>query len=216
MFQIGGPLWRFLSLLGDMVIIHVVWLICCLPVVTFGPATVAAHYVAMKIVRDEGRGVIREFFKSFKQNFRQGLVLGILFLFVGGFLGLDFYLCIEKMEASNMFKFVMLAALCVLTILYLFEFLYIWAVVARFENTIKQTIINAFFIAMSHMRETSVMLAQDLLLIIVAIVCYAFFPQAFVVFTLFGIPLWFVLNSRKLRKVMDEYLPEDRKRLEKE
>lgn len=199
-------------MLGDMVLLHVMWLLFTLPVVTIGPATVAAHYVAMKIVRDEGRGVIREFWKSFKQNFRQGLILGFLFLFVGAFLGLDFYLCIEKMEASNTFKFAMLVALCILTILYLFEFIYIWAVQAKFSNTIKQTLINAFFIAMSHMRETSVMLAQDLALVIVLIVCYAFFPQVMIVFIIFGVPLWFVLNSRKLRKVMDEYLPEEMKR----
>lgn len=197
-----------------MVILHVVWLICSLPVITIGPATVAAHYVAMKIIRDEGRGVIREFFKSFKRNFRQGLVLGILFAVFGFFLGFDFYLCIEKMQAGNAFKLAMLSALGILTILYLFVFLYIWAVAARFENTIKQMILNAFFIAMSHVRETSVMLAQDLALGVAAVVCYAFFPQVFIIFAIFGVPMFFVINSRKLRKVMDEYLPEEMKRQE--
>ncbi len=213
-FQIDGPLWRFLSLLGDMVILHILWLVCSLPIVTVGPATVAAHWVAMKLVRDEGRGVFHEFFKSFKANLLQGIILGIIFLALGAFLVLDFYLMLEKIEASNMFMLVMLSLLCLFAILYLFIFIHVWAVQARFSNTIYKTITNAFFIAMSHVRDTSIMLAQDIVLVVLAVVSYAFLPQVFVVFGIFGVPMLFVVNSRKLRRIMDEFLPQAEHRLD--
>lgn len=57
MFQIDGPVVSFFSFLCDMIILNILWIICCIPIVTIGPATIAAHYVAMKLVRDEGRSV---------------------------------------------------------------------------------------------------------------------------------------------------------------
>lgn len=205
MFQVNGPIWRFLNLLGDMIFLHLLWLICSIPLITIGPATTAAHYTALKIVRDEGRGVWYLFFKSFRQNFRQGMVLGLIFLPTGLILILDFYLCLYKVEAGGTFQFVMLAALGFLTILYLIEMIYMWAVLAWFDNKGKQTVIRPFLLAMSNFGETSVMLAQDLLLGVVAVVCFAFFPQVAVLFVIFGLPLVFVVNSFKLRTIFDRY-----------
>lgn len=205
MFQMDGPIWRFLNLLGDMVILHILWLICCIPLVTIGPATAAANYVTLKIVRDEGRGVWHMFFKSFRKNFRQGCLLGLVFFPAGLVLLLDFYLCLYRLETGGMFQFVMLAALGFLTILYLLEMMYLWAVLAWFENTEKQTVISAFFFAMSNFGDTSVMLAMDLLLGVAAVVCFAFFPQVAVLFFIFGFPMVFVVNSVKIRKIFDQY-----------
>ena len=49
--------------LGDMIILHVLWLLCSLPVITAGPALAAAHYAALRIVRDEGGSVCSMFLK---------------------------------------------------------------------------------------------------------------------------------------------------------
>lgn len=164
LFRYDGPVVTFFMKLGDMIILHVLWLLCCLPVVTIGPATVAAHYVALKLVRDEGRSVRQMFFKSFKQNLRQGIPLGLICLGAGGLLGLDLYLCIFKMEGSNMFKLVMTAALIFLTVLYLITMLYVWAVMAHFENTIRRTLLNAFLLGLSNWGATSTMLLLDILI----------------------------------------------------
>lgn len=203
MFQVDGPIWRFLSMLGDMIILHVLWLLCCIPIITIGPATAAAHYVAMKLVRDEGRSVIGMYVKSFRKNFRQGIILGVIFTLVGLVLGTDFYLCMYVLEESSLFQFVMLAALGFLTILYLIVMIYLWAVLAFFENTTRQTVVNAFLLAIANSRDTSVMLAQDLLIGVAAVLSIAFVPQLAILFIIFGMPLIFVVNSFKLRRILD-------------
>lgn len=203
MFQVDGPIWRFLSMLGDMIILHVLWLLCCIPIITIGPATAAAHYVAMKLVRDEGRSVIGMFVHSFRKNFRQGIMLGVIFTLVGIVLGTDFYLCMYVLEESSLFQFVMLAALGFLTILYLIVMIYLWAVLAFFENTTRQTVVNAFLLAIANSRDTSVMLAQDLLIGVAAVLSIAFVPQLAILFIIFGMPLIFVVNSFKLRRILD-------------
>ena len=204
MFQADGPIWRLFSILGDMIILQMLWLLCCIPIVTIGPATAAAHYVAMKLVKDEGKSVIGMFLKSFRKNFKQGMVLGIIFTAVGIILATDFYLCIYVLEESSLFQFVMLSALGFLTLLYLMEMIYLWAVLAAFDNTLKQTAWNALMLAVSYSRDTSVMLAEDLLIGVAAVFSIAFVPQLAVLFTIFGLPLIFGVNSLKLRKILDD------------
>ena len=54
MLRYDGPVIRYLAKAGDMILLNVLWVLCSLPIVTFGAATAAAHYVALKFVRDEG------------------------------------------------------------------------------------------------------------------------------------------------------------------
>ena len=134
----------------------------------------------------------------------------MIFTAAGLLLVLDFYLCLYKLEEGNMFNLVMFSALGFLTIIYLVEMIYLWAVLARFDNTLKQTVMNAFFIAMSNLRDTSIMLASDILITIGAVVSMAFIPQLAVLFTIFGVPLLFVVNSLRLAPMLDRYVPNDR------
>ncbi len=204
MFQIDGPVVRFFSILGDMIILNILWIICCVPIVTIGPATIAAHYVAMKLVRDEGRSVKEMFFKSFFCNLKQGMLLGIIFTFVGIILGVDLYICIYVIKDNSIFRVLIYSAIIFLIILYLIEMIYLWAVLAIFDTSSIRAIINAFIISVSNIRDTSVMLAGDIVIVLVAIVSIAFIPQLAILFIIFGVPLIFVLNSFKLRKIMDK------------
>ena len=204
MFQIDGPVVRFFSILCDMIILNILWIICCVPIVTIGPATIAAHYVAMKLVRDEGRSVKEMFFKSLFCNLKQGMLLGIIFTFVGAILGIDLHICIHVIKDNSIFRILIYSAIIFLILLYLIEMIYLWAVLAMFDTTSIQAIINAFIISVSNVRDTSVMLAGDIGIAVIAIISIAFIPQLAILFIIFGVPLIFVLNSFKLRKIMDK------------
>ena len=90
-FNYDNPIWRFIGKFCDIMILNVLWLICCIPVVTVGAATTAVYYVTLKLVRDEEGPTIRSFFKSFKENFKQATVLWLIMLAVGALLGFDLY-----------------------------------------------------------------------------------------------------------------------------
>ncbi len=205
MFRYDGPIVGFFMKLGDMIILHAIWLICCIPVITAGPATAAAHYVALKLARDEGGSVPRMFFRAFVRNFRQGVILGLLSGAVGGLLLLDLYLCINRMEGSGPFKLALLSALLFLGLAYLVTALYLWPVLVRFENRVPRILANSFLIAVSHWGDTSVLLAQDAALALGAFLSFLFLPQAAVVFAVLGLPLFFVLNAFRIGRVLDGY-----------
>ena len=62
--------------------LSILWLLCCIPVLTIGASTIALYYVLLKLVKDEETTVTREFFHSFKQNFLQSLPVTVIVLVV--------------------------------------------------------------------------------------------------------------------------------------
>ena len=69
--------------------LSILWLLCCIPVITIGASTIALYYVMLKLVKDEETTVTREFFHSFKQNFLQSLPESFLYLLGGGSIHTD-------------------------------------------------------------------------------------------------------------------------------
>lgn len=66
--------------MADLIILNLLFLLCCIPIVTIGPAITAMYYVTMKMVRNEEAYIARSFFKSFKENFKQGLGIWLIAL----------------------------------------------------------------------------------------------------------------------------------------
>ena len=53
-----------------------------LPVITIGATISAMHAVILKIYRNEEKRVVSDFFKAFKENFKNGTILWLLLVFI--------------------------------------------------------------------------------------------------------------------------------------
>lgn len=73
-FGIGSPLAKLMTLLANTICISLLWLLGSLSIVTVGPSTTAAYYAAMKTLGGE-TAVFRNYIKSFRENWRQAIVL---------------------------------------------------------------------------------------------------------------------------------------------
>lgn len=82
---------RFMNALFDILYVGVLWVVCSLPLITAGASTTAAYYAMSKCVRHKTGYIGREFFHSFKDNFRQITPLTLLFWLVVGVLSADLY-----------------------------------------------------------------------------------------------------------------------------
>lgn len=77
-FNPDSPMMRALGVVWDLIVLNLLFLVCCIPVVTIGPAITALHYVTTKWRVKRWYSGGRQFFKSFRANFRQGVLMGIL------------------------------------------------------------------------------------------------------------------------------------------
>ena len=150
-FDLNNPFWGAMGRVFDIFVLNCLWLLCCLPVFTIGPATTALFYGMFGILRGDGGYPSRDFFKSFRQNFKQGLQLGIPLTLVGAFLALDMYLCYHTGRGIYTFFLFFFA---VLFIVWLAMILYVFPLLAKFERTNRQILIWAFTLCIKNFAKT--------------------------------------------------------------
>lgn len=150
LFSTDGRLFQFLSRLWDMLKLNILWVLCSLPVVTIGAATAAAFSITLKMVDDREGYVAREFFRAFKANLKQGIPAGILNIVFAYALYLDFQL-FHAVE-GNPIWFLILGI--VGTVMCVGYFLYTYALMARYENSLLGTLKNSMEIAIRYFGRT--------------------------------------------------------------
>lgn len=74
---LGNDSWvmRILTRIFDLIILNLLFIICSLPVITIGTSLTALYSVTLKIVRNEEGYIVRGFFKAYKENFKQSLII---------------------------------------------------------------------------------------------------------------------------------------------
>ena len=83
LFNPDNKFFTFMGRVADLMILNILCIICCIPVITIGPAITAMFYVTLKMVRNEESYIAKSFFRSFKQNFRQSTIVWVVMLLAG-------------------------------------------------------------------------------------------------------------------------------------
>ena len=130
-FSPEGALFRIVERLTNLVVLNLLYLLFCIPIITIGPATAALHYVTLKYAANEEDRVWAPFIHSFKQNFKQGIIVGFLTTVVGVFLAFDLYWIYQMVNAGQAFDKIVLVLVSLACIIYLMVTAYIYPLLAR-------------------------------------------------------------------------------------
>ncbi len=152
MFSPDSPVISFLGKVADLIIINILVIICSLPIFTIGASWTALYYVTVKMVKNEESYVTRDFFKSFKLNFRQATVIWLINLIILLILGAD-ALIIKNGMIEDIPQFILVMML-VFSVFLVVVMIYVYPLLSRFDNSVKNTIKNAFLLAVSNLPYT--------------------------------------------------------------
>src|SRR6186713_2929925 len=78
---------RFLTRIADLMILNLLFIATSIPIVTLGASVTALNFTAMRIVRGQCDSVTGDYFGSFRRNFRQATLIGLIFLLLGAVFG---------------------------------------------------------------------------------------------------------------------------------
>ncbi len=202
LFNLDSPLMMFLSKMADLMILNVITLLLCIPVITAGDAMTALYYMTLKIVKGEETYIVRGYFKSFKENFKQATLIWILALVVGLILVGDF---IILGGTTQTFGKVLKVLIMVIAVVYVFAMTYMFPVLSRFDNTIKNTIRNAFLMSVLSFPRTILMIVINALPMVLLILV----PQTTPFVIMFGFAVPAYLCSMQFKKIFSRYEPEE-------
>lgn len=140
-----------LRIIWDLIILNLLWLLCCIPVITIGPATCSLFAVAMRLAKGEPVSVVRTFFHTFRENFWQGIVIGAAAVLLLVIAVADALFALNLTGAA---KVVFLATAIAAFLLSLTVQCYVSLFETRFVNTLHIHFRNSFIFAFGNLGKT--------------------------------------------------------------
>lgn len=196
-FNLDNPVFSAINKFVDMIFLSIVYIIICIPIITIGPATTALYYTVVKNIRRERGYPLREFFRSFKDNFKQGFVLTLIFgaIYLVLYVDLQYARSLTGSLASTARGIFIGMLLIVMSInLYVFPYL------SRFEAKTSLILKSSLFLAIKHLPSTILML--------VVFLSGAYFTRNLVII-IFIIPAATILiQSFMMERIFKKYMPE--------
>ena len=218
---------KFFSFMGkafDILVLNTLWLLLCVPlpiltitwvaqtenllflILTFltllpiVPATTALYYAVMKSVRKERSYAIKEYFRSFLRNFKQGVILTLIALVLIGILYIDFRYALGLMQAQQSSGSLYLGVFIVISLLFGSMYVYVCPLLSRFDMKVTGILKTAFIMGVRHLLTTVMLLV---LLVGVIFGCYILLPGMF-----FLPAVVTLLTSFLIEPVFKRYMPE--------
>ena len=142
---------RMLSRVGDAMLLSILFVLSCVPIITIGAAFTSLYYTAMKGISGDDGYIWKFYTRSFKQNFKQATGMWLLFLVAFFILSVDIWFWMTQWKATGnalakpfLFVSVVLLTLAVMT------FIYTFALQAKFDNSWKVQLRNAFLMSIKN------------------------------------------------------------------
>ena len=150
-----NPILSFMSKLVDLMLLNVLTILCCVPIVTIGATITAAHYTALKMHRGESY-VWRNFWKSFKENFKQSTIIWIIFAM---FFMVEYLAFITLSNGTPETDLTMQGVIIATGVFGVCFMLWVFPLQSKFVNKIWKTIYTSFIMTFKHIIRTVLLLA---------------------------------------------------------
>lgn len=202
LFDPEGKVIAFCSRVAQLMLLNVMFLVSCIPIVTVGAAVTALQGMCGRLLEDRDGNLISNYFRLFRQNFRQATLLWLLMLVSGLLLGEYIYLAFfSRMTvtiAGVPLALMMMPVAIFLTLAWLMIVLWCFVLQCYFENTLRRTLTNAFLVAVLHLPRTVI----NLVVLGVCVLTPITVPATLFFWVLLGFAFFAYLTSALNRKVV--------------
>ena len=199
-FNPDNWLWRFFGKIFDFFGLSCMWLMCSMPLVTVGPASIALYDAAAHCLRGSETNLAKRFFRTFKKELIPGILMTILWAVIAMIFWFGYQIVFQMGKANS--------AMAIFAVIYYFSLLipvgvlcWAFAVESRFVYKFFQLHKMALYFTFAHLPATIAIVA----LALAAIEICVNFPF-FVIFVP-GILVYF--QSFFIEKVFKKYMPEE-------
>ena len=166
----------------------------------------AMYFTLLKKQRTgENGGVVKLFFKGFKDNFKQSTISWLLFLLISFIFTLDFNLFGKGGPQENKLMYYTSVVLMILTC---FIAIYLFPVISAFKNTLKNLLLQSIYLAAKYFIFTIVIMVLYTLPAYVLLSSTQVFMVGIFVFIVCGFGLIAYVSSFMFLKAFTPYLDE--------
>ncbi len=193
---------RILTRMFDLLLLNILWILFCVPIFTIGASTTALYSVMLKLVENEEGYIMKDFVRGFKRNFRQSTIVWSILAVVGGMIVGDFF-AIQKLQMET--AVIANILLGTVSLLFLLELIFLFPLIARFENTTVNMFKNAILIPVSQLPYAVFVLLLTVLCIGATFLNTRTMLFGSVIWSLIGGALLAYANSLLVRKMFQPF-----------
>jgi len=161
LFDLENPVFQLIARLTDLTVLGLVSAVCCLPVVTVGPAVTAMFKSVYDLTLERNNGIIKPYFRAFRDNFKQAFKVWLLSLL--GFVSLICDWLLLKLYFQGTAYTVLVWIVLLLAFLLEAVLCYLFPLIARYENTLQEHVRNAVILAVRYFPKTLLMVLIQML-----------------------------------------------------
>lgn len=149
------PFFLFLELLCrkyfTVMQMNLIYLLCCIPIVTVGPATAGMTHIFREVSEERPIFLWNDFKKAMKRHFKQGFFVWLINTVLWFFLVLDGLILYSK---PSVLTVIVLGLLCIIGILFCMMHVYLYPLLITGRYTVLEIYKNAFLLTMSRIYQT--------------------------------------------------------------
>ena len=197
---------RIMGRIAIMIGANLMFILLSFPLITFGPALAALFYVMLETLhRDDSLNPFKTFWKGFVMNLKQGIFSTVCFAAAAFILILDIRFCRMSGGILELFKY----PCCAFLIILLIEAVYLFPVMAAFQDTFPHLLRNAFFFAFR--KPWKIPLAAGLFVVpvVVTVLDVRNRPLYGFLWVVIGFGLITMMISELIYKDIADFLPKD-------
>lgn len=209
LFNMESKFVQFLAMLGNLVILNLLWLITSLPIITIGASTTAMYSVVFKYADNSDDEVIKPFFRAFASNFKQSTLIWLPMCLVAVLLVIDgYYLISHANDVSTPFLwvpfFVVLLVLMVTTA-------HVFPQIARYNVDTRTALHNTLLMSLLHLFQTVGIVGLNLLPWILMLFLPELVAYTGIFWVMFGASAIAYFNAKVLLKMYKKHEPDPEK-----
>ena len=161
LFSPDGLLWKILNSLTDIFAFSLIWLFCCLPIVTIGPATTALYDAVTHGIRYQETGPYRRFFRTFKADLKISIPTSLFWtaIIALGFLSLSY---LQALGETNRAAAIASSAYYIIMLLPIGCTCWVFPILSRFTYGFKDLNMTALRLAIAYLPQTVVLVLSTI------------------------------------------------------
>lgn len=207
LFNLNNKFGQLLNKFGQCILLSIYWILFSLPIFTWGAAACALYSTGRKMLMDNEGRLFRSFKEAFKENFKQGTIVGIAVLL---FCLVVIY-CALLMVGLGLLKDTIGTIVGIIYLLVVIAVLvyahYVISYIARFEDPLKTVLRNCVYISLVHF-DTSLRLGIQLA--VIGAVFYFLNIMPYLPAIVMLLPsAYSLLTVDPLEKVFKQYMPKE-------
>lgn len=204
-FSLDNAFGRFMDKVFKWSILNGLCIICCIPILTAGPAITALYSVLMKMAREEDVAIVKDYIRAFKKNFKQAFVIHMMMLVAAVVLLLSLYYGRQLQSEYEFYRYWGYINY-VAAFVYIMVLTYVYPLMAVFDNTVGGTLKNALLLPVVHIGWTVLMVAVAAVPMYLSYVNADIMNWAILFYVICGFAVTAYIHCLILKRIFGQYM----------